>query len=183
MPCLFVSLQSAVDCAVWKKRSTSKVIAPWNKRLEQSLQCARSKVPYKWKNSRSPSSQENFIYHVTFWPTVRSMKAVLSLGRNTFLLLVSKTPILKVLARVSFYWQPMTICGKNVDTLRPCKRSNRDFFWLWSTENTHIPSSPVFLYITRGVLRCLLGFLAVWGQKPCGGNYRQNWTTRNPVTN
>ena len=63
----------------------------------------------------------------------------------------------------------MTICGKNVDTLRPCKRSNRDFFWLWSTENTHIPSSPVFLYITRGVLRCLLGFLALWGQKPCGG--------------
>ena len=87
MPCLFVSLQSAVDCAVWKKRSTLKVIAPWNKRLEQSLQCARSKVPYKWKNSRSPSSQENFIYHVTFWPTVRSMKAVLSLGRNTCLLL------------------------------------------------------------------------------------------------
>ena len=84
---------------------------------------------------------------------------------------MSKTPILKVLARVSFYWQPMTICGKNVDTLRPCKRSNRDFFWLWSTENTHIPSSPVFLYITRGVLRCLLGFLALWGQKPCGGNY------------
>ena len=24
------------------------------------------------------------------------------------------------------------------------------------SENTHIPSSPVFLYITRGVLRCLL---------------------------
>ena len=87
MPCLFVSLQSAVDCAIWKKRSTSKVIAPWNKRLEQSLQFARSKVPYKWKKSRSPSSQENFIYHVTFWPTVRSMKAVLSLRRNTFLLL------------------------------------------------------------------------------------------------
>ena len=24
--------------------------------------------------------------------------------------------------------------------------------------------------ITWGVLRCLLGFLALWGQKPCGGN-------------
>ena len=73
--------------------------------------------------------------------------------------------------RARFCWPPMTICGKNVDTLRPCKRSNRDFFWLWSTENTHILSSPVFLYITRGVLRCLLGFSALWGQKPCGGKY------------
>ena len=43
--------------------------------------------PIQMKNSRSPSSQENFIHHVTFWPTVRSMKAVLSLGRNTCLLL------------------------------------------------------------------------------------------------
>ena len=25
--------------------------------------------------------------------------------------------------------------------------------------------------ITCGVLRCLLGFLALWGQKPCGGKY------------
>ena len=107
-----------------------------------------------------------------FW--LRSTENTYILSSPVFLYtrtnLVSKTPILKVLARVSFYWQPMTICGKNVDTLRPCKRSNRDFFWLWSTENTHIPSSPVFLYITRGVLRCLLGFLALWGQKPCGGN-------------
>ena len=107
-----------------------------------------------------------------FW--LRSTENTYILSSPVFLYtrtnLVSKTPILKVLARVSFYWQPMTICRKNVDTLRPCKRSNRDFFWLWSTENTHIPSSPVFLYITRGVLRCLLGFLALWGQKPCGGN-------------
>ena len=35
-----------------------------------------------------------------------------------------------------------------------------------STGNTYILSSPFFLDITRGVLRCLL-----WGQKPCGGNY------------
>ena len=107
-----------------------------------------------------------------FW--LRSTENTYILSSPVFLYtrtnLVSKTPILKVLARVSFYRQPMTICGKNVDTLRPCKRSNRDFFWLWSTENTHIPSSPVFLYITRGVLMCLLGFLALWGQKPCGGN-------------
>ena len=87
---------------------------------------------------------------------------------------MSKTPILKVLARVSFYWQPMTICGKNVDTLRPCKRSNRDFFWLWSTENTHIPSSPVFLYITRGVLR----FAPSGAKNPAGAishAYTNSW--------
>ena len=36
----------------------------------------------------------------------------------------------KKFSRASFCWPPMTICGKNVDTLRPCKRSNRDFFWL-----------------------------------------------------
>ena len=46
---------------------------------------ARSKVPYKWKNGRSPTYTENFIYHVTFWPTVRSMKAAVSLERNTCL--------------------------------------------------------------------------------------------------
>ena len=38
----------------------------------------------------------------------------------------------------------------------------------------YILSSPAFLYITRGVLRCLLGLLAFWGQKPCGGNYRKS---------
>ena len=67
-----------------------------------------------------------------FW--LRSTENTYILSSPVFLYtrtnLVSKTPILKVLARVSFYWQPMTICGKNVDTLRPCKRSNRDFFWL-----------------------------------------------------
>ena len=26
------------------------------------------------------------------------------------------------------------------------------------------------MMIMRGVLRCLLGFLALWGQKPCGGD-------------
>ena len=61
----------------------------------------------------------------------------------------------------------MSVCGKNVDTLRACKRSNRDFLRLY-TGNTYILSSS--LSITRGVLRCLLGFLALWGQKPCGGN-------------
>ena len=38
-----------------------------------------------------------------------------------------------------------------------------------------ILSSPVFLYITRGVLKCLLRILALWGQKPCDncwGNYQ-----------
>ena len=55
----------------------------------------------------------------------------------------------------------MNFVRKNVDTLRACKRSNRDFFHL-STGNTYIFSSLVFLYVTRGVLRCLLGFLAFW---------------------
>ena len=82
--------------------------------------------------------------------------------------LVAKTPIPQVLARVSLCWPPMSVCGKNVDTLRACKRSNRDFLRLY-TGNTYIHSYP--LSITRGVLRCLLGFLALWGQKPCGGNY------------
>lgn len=40
-----------------------------------------------------------------------------------------------------------------------------------STGNTYILSCLVFLYIMQGVLRCLLRFLALWGQKPCGGNY------------
>ena len=84
---------------------------------------------------------------------------------------VAKTPIPQVLACVSLCWPPMTICGKNVDTLRTCKWSNRDFFAaIQSTRNTYILCSPVFLYITRGVLRCLLGFFALWGQKPCRGN-------------
>ena len=43
------SLQSAVDCTPKKKRSTLEVTTSRNKRLERSLQCARSKVPYKWK--------------------------------------------------------------------------------------------------------------------------------------
>ena len=30
--------------------------------------------------------------------------------------------------------------------------------------------------ITRGVLRCFLGFLALWGQKPYGGNYHVTCT-------
>ena len=41
---------------------------------------------------------------------------------------MTKTPISQVLVRVSLCWPPMSICGKNVDTLRACKRSNRDFF-------------------------------------------------------
>ena len=51
--------------------------------------------------------------------------------------LVAKTPIPQVLARVSLCWPPMTTCGHNVDTLRTCKRSNRDFFPLSSTGNTN----------------------------------------------
>ena len=73
------SLQSAVDCTSKKKRSTLEVTTSRNKRLERSLQCARSKVPHKWKNGRGQSSPENFIYGVTSWPTVLSMKAVVSL--------------------------------------------------------------------------------------------------------
>ena len=72
-------------------------------------------------------------------------------------------------SRVSLYRPPMTVCGQNVDILRACKGSSLDFFRL-STGNTSILSSPVFLYITRGVLRCLLEILALWGQKPSGGN-------------
>ena len=83
--------------------------------------------------------------------------------------LVAKTPIPQVLARVSLCWPLMSVCGKNVDSLRACRRSNRDFLRLY-TGNTYIFSYPP--YITRGVLRCLLGFLALWGQKPCGGNNR-----------
>ena len=79
--------------------------------------------------------------------------------------LVAMDPFPKVLARVSFCW-PMNICGKKGNPLRACKRSNRDFLRLY-TGNTYILSSS--LSITRGVLRCLLGFLALWGQKPCGG--------------
>ena len=82
-----------------------------------------------------------------------------------------RTPIPQVLVRVSRCWPPMGVCGKNNDTLRACKRSNRDFFHL-CTGNTYILSSSFFLYITRGVLRCLLEFLALWGQKTCGDNYR-----------
>ena len=37
MPCLFVSLQSAVDCTPKKKRSTLEVTTSRNKRLEQIL--------------------------------------------------------------------------------------------------------------------------------------------------
>ena len=58
--------------------------------------------------------------------------------------------------------------GQNVDTLRVCKRSSRDFFRL-STGNTYILSSPVFSYITRGVLRCLLGFFGPLGPKTLRG--------------
>ena len=73
----------------------------------------------------------------------------------------------------------MSICGKNVDTLWACKRSNRDFFPP-IYRNTYILSYPVFLYYAgspkvpprvfgplgpkHGALRCLLGFLALWGQ-------------------
>ena len=46
--------------------------------------------------------------------------------------LVAKTPIQQVLARVFLCWPPMSVCGKNVDTLRACKRSNRDFLRLHS---------------------------------------------------
>ena len=83
--------------------------------------------------------------------------------------LVAKTPNPQVLARVSLCWPPMSVCGKNVYALRACKRSNRDFLRLY-TGNTYTFSLIQSSSITRGVLRCLLGFLALWGQKPCGGN-------------
>ena len=83
---------------------------------------------------------------------------------------MTKTPISQVLARVSLCWPPMSVCGKNVDTLRACKRSNRDFF-PYIYRNTYTFSLIQSSSITRRVLRCLLGFLALWGQKPCGGKY------------
>ena len=41
----------------------------------------------------------------------------------------------------------------------------------------NLPEIPTFSLfqsssIKRGVLRCLLGFLTIWDQKPCGGNYK-----------
>ena len=83
--------------------------------------------------------------------------------------LVAKTPNPQILARVSLCWPPMSVCGKNVYALRACKRSNRDFLRLY-TGNTYTFSLIQSSSITRRVLRCLLGFLALWGQKPCGGN-------------
>ena len=81
---------------------------------------------------------------------------------------VAKTPIPHASPRVRVsLLAAMSVCGKNVDTLRACKWSNREFLRLY-TGNTYILSSS--LSITRGVLRFLLGFLALWGQKPCGGN-------------
>ena len=58
---------------------------------------------------------------------------------------MTKTPISQVLARVSLCW-PMSVCGKNVDTLRACKRSNRDFFPYIYRKYLYILSFPVFLY-------------------------------------
>ena len=76
----------------------------------------------------------------------------------------------------------MTICGKNVDTLRPCKRSNRDFFWLRSTENTYILSSPVFLYTRTNlvsktpILKVLARVSFYWQPMTiCGKN---NWVRK-----
>ena len=75
------------------------------------------------------------------------------------------TSIPQVFARVSLCWPPMTIWGQKVASLRMCKRSNWDFFQLYNLpEIPTILSSPVFF------LRCLLGVLALWGQKPCRGN-------------
>ena len=81
---------------------------------------------------------------------------------------MAKTPNPQVLARVSLCWPPMSVCRKNVYALRACKRSNRDFLCLYT--NTYTFSLIQSSSITRRVLRCLLGFLALWGQKPCGGN-------------
>ena len=80
---------------------------------------------------------------------------------------MAKTPNPQVLARVCLCWPPMSVCGKNVYALRACKRSNRDFLRLYT--NTYTFSLIQSSSITRRVLRCLLGFLALWGQKPCGG--------------
>ena len=82
---------------------------------------------------------------------------------------MAKTPNPQVLARVSLCWPPMSVCRKNVYALRACKRSNRDFLCLYT--NTYTFSLIQSSSITRRVLRCLLGFLVLWGQKPCGGKY------------
>ena len=58
--------------------------------------------------------------------------------------LVTKTPISQVLARMSLCWLPMSICGKNVDTLRACKRSNRIFFPYIYRKYLYIFSYPVY---------------------------------------
>ena len=97
----------------------------------------------------------------------RAFQVRLNLRSEPRTKLVAKTPNPQILC-----WPPMSVCGKNVYALRACKRSNRDFLRLY-TGNTYtfslIQSSSIKLY-TRRVLRCLLGFLALWGQKPCGGN-------------
>ena len=54
------SLRSAVDCTPKKKRSTLEVTTSRNKRLERSLQCTRSKVPYKLKNWQEPIKLRKF---------------------------------------------------------------------------------------------------------------------------
>ena len=58
-------------------------------------------------------------------------------------------------------------CGRAIDQI--------EIFFHLSTRNTYILSSPVFLYITQGVLGCLIGFLALWGQNPAGAIIFFNW--------
>ena len=96
--------------------------------------------------------------------------------------LVAKTPNPQILARVSLCWPPMSVCGKNVYALRACKRSNRDFLHLY-TGNTYTFSLIQSSSITRRVLRCLLRFLALWGQKPCGGKKTCRWSRVSNLSN
>ena len=61
----------------------------------------------------------------------------------------------------------MSICGKKRRYLAGVQAIKSRLFPYIYRKYLYILSSS----ITRGVLRCLLGFLALWGQKSCGGNY------------
>ena len=82
--------------------------------------------------------------------------------------LVAKTRNPQVLARVSLLasherLREKRLCLAGVQAIK-------SRFLRLHTENTYTFSLIQSSSITRRVLRCLLGFLALWGQKPCGGN-------------
>ena len=84
--------------------------------------------------------------------------------------LVAKMLIPQGLCKCLFVGRPWRFAGI---MLIPCGYA-RDQMEIFSSYNlleiVTILSSPVFIYIRWGVLRCLLGFLALFGQKPCRSN-------------